>query len=90
MIIILLLLFYLSIQMIIFIILAGVNPRIVMVTLQPPTYEIFTMVSRVALISVGHLMYSGRRRNMLPYFSSADYPCPAFKNPSDYYRKLNN
>lgn len=58
-----------------------------MVTLQPPTYEIFTMVSRVALISVGHLMYCGRRRNMLPYFSSADYPCPAFKNPSDYYRK---
>lgn len=70
------------------IILAGVNPRIVMVTLQPPTYEIFTMVSRVALISVGHLMYCGRRRNMLPYFSTADYPCPAFKNPSDYYRKL--
>ncbi|KAL4143680.1 hypothetical protein QTP88_005985 [Uroleucon formosanum] len=66
----------------------GVNPRIVMVTLQPPTYEIFTMVSRVALISVGHLMYSGRRRNMLPYFSSADYPCPAFKNPSDYYLDL--
>ncbi|XP_050533390.1 ATP-binding cassette sub-family G member 8 isoform X2 [Daktulosphaira vitifoliae] len=66
----------------------GVNPRIVIVTLQPPTYEIFTMVSRVALISVGHLMYSGRRRNMLPYFSSADYPCPAFKNPSDYYLDL--
>ncbi|XP_015379710.1 PREDICTED: ATP-binding cassette sub-family G member 8 [Diuraphis noxia] len=66
----------------------GVKPRIVMVTLQPPTYEIFTMVSRVALISVGHLMYSGRRRNMLPYFSSADYPCPAFKNPSDYYLDL--
>lgn len=59
-----------------------------MVTLQPPTYEIFTMVARVALISVGHLMYCGRRRNMLPYFSSADYACPAFKNPSDYYRKL--
>ncbi|XP_050435863.1 ATP-binding cassette sub-family G member 8 [Adelges cooleyi] len=66
----------------------GVNPRIVMVTLQPPTYEIFTMVSKVALISVGHLMYCGRRRNMLPYFSSADYPCPAFKNPSDYYLDL--
>lgn len=46
------------------------------------------MVSRVVLISGGRLMYSGRRRDMLPYFAAADYPCPAFKNPSDYYCKF--
>jgi hypothetical protein len=22
---------------------------------------------------------------MLPYFAMVDYPCPAYKNPSDYY-----
>ncbi|KAG8278097.1 hypothetical protein J6590_028923 [Homalodisca vitripennis] len=66
----------------------GLSGRIVILTLQPPTYEIFTMVSRVVLISGGRLMYSGRRRDMLPYFSTADYPCPAYKNPSDYYLDL--
>lgn len=54
-------------------------------TIQPPTYEIFTMTSRVALISTGRLMYFGRRREMLPYFAFINFPCPAFKNPSDYY-----
>ncbi|XP_069674878.1 ATP-binding cassette sub-family G member 8 [Periplaneta americana] len=62
--------------------------RIVILTLHPPTYEIFTMLSRVALVSAGRLMFSGRRRDMLPYFAMVDYPCPAYKNPSDYYLDL--
>lgn len=61
--------------------------RIVILTLQPPTYEILTMISKVALLSTGRLMYFGKRREMLPYFAFIDYPCPAYKNPSDYYRK---
>ncbi|KAB7497362.1 ATP-binding cassette sub-family G member 2 [Armadillidium nasatum] len=61
--------------------------RIVILTIQPPTYEIFTMISRVALISTGRLMYFGKRREMLPYFAYIEYPCPAYKNPSDYYSK---
>lgn len=61
--------------------------RIVILTLHPPTYEIFTMISKVLLISAGRTMYSGYRRDLIPYFSSIDYPCPAFKNPSDYYCK---
>ncbi|XP_076064868.1 ATP-binding cassette sub-family G member 8 [Oratosquilla oratoria] len=62
--------------------------RIVVMTIQPPTYEIFTMISRVALISTGRLLYFGRRREMLPYFAFIEYPCPAYKNPSDYYLDL--
>lgn len=61
--------------------------RAVVMTLHPPTYEIFTMLSRVALLSKGRLMFCGRRRDMLPYFASAEYPCPSYKNPSDYYRE---
>ena len=64
--------------------------RIVILSIHPPTYEIFTMLSRVALISSGRLMYSGRRREMLPYFAFIEFPCPAYKNPSDYYRTLPN
>ncbi|XP_043227809.1 ATP-binding cassette sub-family G member 8-like [Amphibalanus amphitrite] len=62
--------------------------RIVMLTLQPPTYEIFTMLSKVMLISDRKVIYSGKRREMLPYFAFIDYPCPAYKNPSDYYLDL--
>ncbi len=61
--------------------------RIVLVTLQPPTYEILTMISKVVLLSTGRLMYAGKRREMLPYFAFIEYPCPAYKNPSDYYRE---
>lgn len=62
--------------------------RVVIMSLHPPTYEIFAMLTKVVLISAGRTMYSGYRRDMLPYFASIDYPCPAFKNPSDYYLDL--
>ncbi|KAG6464036.1 hypothetical protein O3G_MSEX014230 [Manduca sexta] len=62
--------------------------RVVIMSLHPPTYEIFAMLTKVVLISAGRTMFSGYRRDMLPYFSSIDYPCPAFKNPSDYYLDL--
>lgn len=65
---------------------AGREQRVVILTLHPPTYEILTMVSRVTLTSGGRIMYSGLRRDMLPYFALAEFPCPSFKNPSDYYR----
>ena len=62
--------------------------RLVVLTLHPPTYEILTMVSRVTLTSGGRIMFSGARRDMLSYFALAEFPCPPFKNPSDYYRKF--
>ncbi|CAG4977587.1 unnamed protein product [Colias eurytheme] len=62
--------------------------RVVIMSLHPPTYEIFAMLTKVVLISAGRTMFSGYRRDMLPYFASIDYPCPAFKNPSDYYLDL--
>ncbi|XP_043796668.1 ATP-binding cassette sub-family G member 5 [Apis laboriosa] len=67
---------------------ANRGQRLVVLTLHPPTYEILTMVSRVALTSGGRIMYSGPRRDMLPYFALAEFPCPPFKNPSDYYLDL--
>ena len=33
-------------------------------------------------------MYYGKRREMLPYFAFIEYPCPAYKNPADYYREF--
>ena len=51
-------------------------------------YEVLTMISKILLISMRKLMYFGKRREMLPYFAFIEYPCPAYKNPADYYRKL--
>lgn len=66
---------------------ANRSQRLIVLTLHPPTYEILTMVSKVALVSQGRIMFSGPRCDMLPYFTVAEFPCPPFKNPSDYYRK---
>ncbi|TRY75875.1 hypothetical protein TCAL_09947 [Tigriopus californicus] len=62
--------------------------RLIVITIHPPTYEILTMISKVVLVSMGRIIYCGKRREMLPYFAFIDYPCPAYKNPSDYYLDL--
>lgn len=67
---------------------AQLNGRCVIMTIHPTTFEIFSMLSRVALISTGRVLYFGKRKDLLSYFSYIDYPCPAFKNPSDYYLDL--
>ena len=46
------------------------------------------MFTKVTLISTGRTMFYGHRREMLPYFAFIEYPCPGFKNPSDYYLDL--
>lgn len=59
-----------------------VSGRCVIVTIQPSTYEIFTMLSKIALISTGRCLYFGPRREMLNYFASIDFTCPTYKNPA--------
>ncbi|XP_026471905.1 ATP-binding cassette sub-family G member 8-like [Ctenocephalides felis] len=64
------------------------NGRIVILSLQPPTYEIFLMCSGILLLSSGRVMYSGSRIGFVEHFSNVGYPCPMYKNPSDYYLDL--
>lgn len=67
---------------------ALISGRCVIMTINPATYEIFTMLSRIALVSTGRILFHGKRKDLLSYFTQIDYPCPAFKNPSDYYLDL--
>lgn len=69
---------------------ASSRARIVLMTIHPPTFEIFSMFTKVILVSTGRVMFYGHRSEMLPYFAFIEYPCPAFKNPSDYYIDLVN
>lgn len=60
--------------------------RIVIMTLQPPTFEILSMCSGVLLLSGGRTVFSGSRSDLPRHMGSLGYPCPPFKNPADYYR----
>lgn len=62
--------------------------RIVIMTLQPPTFEILSMCSGVLLLSGGRTIFSGSRSDLPRHMSSLGYPCPPFKNPADYYLDL--
>ena len=67
---------------------AAIGGRSVIMTMAPPTYEVFTMLNRVLLLSASRALYVGTRRDFIKYFTSLDFPCPPFKNPSDYYLDL--
>lgn len=62
--------------------------RIVIMTLQPPTFEILSMCSGVLLFSGGRTIFSGSRSDLPRHMSNLGYPCPPFKNPADYYLDL--
>ncbi|XP_055904033.1 ATP-binding cassette sub-family G member 8 isoform X1 [Eupeodes corollae] len=62
--------------------------RIVIMTLQPPTFEILSMCSGVLLLSGGRTVFSGSRSDLPRHMGNLGYPCPPFKNPADYYLDL--
>uniref|UniRef100_A0A8D8KX18 ABC transporter G family member 7 n=1 Tax=Culex pipiens TaxID=7175 RepID=A0A8D8KX18_CULPI len=62
--------------------------RMVIMTLQPPTFEILSMCSGVLLLSGGRTVYSGSRADLPRHMGQLGYPCPPFKNPADYYLDL--
>ncbi|XP_053687046.1 ATP-binding cassette sub-family G member 8 isoform X1 [Sabethes cyaneus] len=62
--------------------------RMVIMTLQPPTFEILSMCSGVLLLSGGRTVYSGSRADLPRHMGTLGYPCPPFKNPADYYLDL--
>ncbi|XP_037954188.1 ATP-binding cassette sub-family G member 8-like [Teleopsis dalmanni] len=62
--------------------------RIVIMTLQPPTFEILSMCSGVLLLSGGRTVFSGSRSDLPRHMGELGYPCPPFKNPADYYLDL--
>lgn len=62
--------------------------KVVIMTLQPPTFEIFAMCTRVLLLSGGKTIFSGLRQDLPKHMGIMGFPCPPFKNPADYYLDL--
>lgn len=63
------------------------NGKMVIMTLQPPTFEILSMCTGVLLLSGGRTIFSGNRSELPRHMAVLGYPCPKFKNPADYYCK---
>lgn len=61
---------------------------IVVLTMETPRSDVLPFVSRVALLCLGAVVYSGPTRSMLDYFAYIGFPCPELENPLMYYREL--
>ncbi|UYV84946.1 ABCG5 [Cordylochernes scorpioides] len=64
---------------------ARTQRRMVVMTIDQPRSDIFPFLSRVTILSLGQVIYSGNTRMMLEYFRNLDFPCPDMENPLMYY-----
>lgn len=58
---------------------------IVVLTMETPRSDVLPFVSRVTLLCLGAVVYSGPTRSMLDYFAYIGFPCPELENPLMYY-----
>lgn len=59
--------------------------RTVISTIHQSRSDLFQEFGNILLLARGgHLVYSGRGDQMLTYFDSLGYPCPATTNPADF------
>ncbi|KAL0983841.1 hypothetical protein UPYG_G00133450 [Umbra pygmaea] len=62
--------------------------RVVIVTIHQPRSELFTVFSRIAIMSKGELVFCGQPEEMVDFFSTCGYKCPEYCNPFDIYVDL--
>lgn len=62
--------------------------RIVIVTIHQPRSELFRVFSRIAIMSLGELVFCGEPGEMVDFFSGQGYECPEYCNPFDMYVDL--
>ncbi|GFO20501.1 ATP-binding cassette sub-family g member 5 [Plakobranchus ocellatus] len=65
--------------------LAHRGDKLVLMTIHQPRSDIFNMVDRIGILTMGQLAYLGPPSHMVPYFTSIGYPCPKNENPCDVY-----
>jgi ABC-type multidrug transport system ATPase subunit len=59
--------------------------RTVLMTIHQPKANIFELFDKAIFLSQGKVVYFGPVSEVVPYFSSANYPCPRYTNPADHY-----
>lgn len=61
--------------------------KIVLLSIHQPRSDIFNLFDKIALLSLGEMVYFGPRSELVPYFTETGYPCPTYANPLDHYGK---
>lgn len=61
--------------------------KTVIMSIHQPRSDIFMLLDKLAILTMGQLAYFGSPKQLVPYFTSIGYPCPRDQNPCDIYRK---
>eukprot|EP01023_Acetabularia_acetabulum_P062510 TRINITY_DN7702_c0_g2_i1.p1 TRINITY_DN7702_c0_g2~~TRINITY_DN7702_c0_g2_i1.p1 ORF type:complete len:430 (+),score=68.78 TRINITY_DN7702_c0_g2_i1:116-1405(+) len=59
--------------------------RTVICTIHQPNSDIVETFDDFIMMASGRITYGGKWDKAIEFFSSAGYPCPNFKNPTDYF-----
>ena len=60
----------------------------VIMTIHQPSYEIYEMIDRIALMQCGEFVYQGRASEALNYFKEAGLESPPLVNPPEFFMKV--
>lgn len=62
--------------------------RTVVLTIHQPNSDITETFDRFMLLAAGRVCYHGPFSDSMKAFSDAGFPCPTYKNPTDYYMRV--
>ncbi|XP_065486805.1 ATP-binding cassette sub-family G member 5-like [Caloenas nicobarica] len=62
--------------------------RIVIITIHQPRSELFRLFDKIAIMSVGEMVFYGNPMEMITFFSDCGYSCYEQSNPLDFYVDL--
>jgi len=60
----------------------------VIMIIHQPSYEIYEMIDRLALMQLGEFVYQGKASEALNYFREAGFEAPHLVNPPEFFMKL--
>lgn len=64
--------------------------RTIIASIHQPSSEVFELFDNLTLLSGGKLIYFGQANNAIEHFTSAGFPCPQLRNPSDHFLRAIN
>ncbi|OCT77647.1 ATP-binding cassette sub-family G member 5 [Xenopus laevis] len=62
--------------------------RIVIISIHQPRSELFKVFDKIAIMSLGELIFCGNPEEMISFFDGCGYECPQHSNPFDFYVDL--
>jgi ABC-type multidrug transport system ATPase subunit len=65
--------------------LAKTSGRTVICTIHQPNSDIFHMFDQLMLLAKGRVVFYGKGKDAIQYFSDLGYDCPMNSNPSDFF-----